>query len=164
MCKNFQNTTYMLKYPVPRSQRIFQTKTSCNEYHRRFRWSRQRTQNRGAKREISPKQTLTKVTKQSGKRPTRSSSARARHTCRENAGCSHGGRSSARPSAGDEAFVLSPISARLNGPGRGTTVVIPTTRSAPLTIDFVKVRGLRLGSWWVAATKNMGHRRRRRSA
>ena len=40
---------------------------------------------------------------------------------------------------------------------------MPAARSAPLVIDFLNVRGLSWGSCWVAATKNMGHRIRRRS-
>ena len=53
---------------------------------------------------------------------------------------------------------------RLVCAGRGMAFAMPAARSAPLVIDFLNVRGLSWGSCWVAATKKMGHRIRRRSA
>ncbi len=92
---------------------------------------------------------------------TRPTSWSPRRTSRSNFGISHGG-----PSSRDSSFVVSPRSTeleRLLGPGRGITVVMPAARSTPLTIAFLKLRGLRWGSCRVVATKNMGHSRTRRS-
>ncbi len=106
-------------------------------------------------------------------RPTTSPRSLARGgrlTCRSTADGLHGsGRSSSRrPSSGDVEVVLPPATSaepgRLIGPGQGMTLVSPAARSAPLAIDFLKVRGLRCGSCWATATKKMGQRMRRRSA